>query len=95
MPARRRPEILLVALLSLVGAVLIWLANPALDSELDAMVATLYETNGVIVWVDYMRFRDYLPTVAFLVEHFPLEVVASLEGGTVLKLREDALDDRG
>ena len=41
MPARRRPETLLVALLSLVGAVLIWLANPALDSELDAMVATL------------------------------------------------------
>ena len=71
------------------------MANPALDSELEAMLATLSETNGVIVWVDYMRFRDYLPTVAFLMDNFPLEVVASLEGGTVLKLREDALGDRG
>ncbi|MEP5764424.1 MAG: glycosyltransferase family 39 protein [Halieaceae bacterium] len=62
--------------------------NPELGPEIESMLAALLETDGVVIWVDALAGRNYLPTVEYLDERLPLDVVTRMNGGTVLKLSD-------
>lgn len=66
--------------------------NPNIEDAVDAMVADLRDTDGIVVWVDFILGRPYLIDLELLTEQVGLEVVAEMQGGKVLKLRAPAPD---